>query len=95
MLRSPTFSVQFYRVFWEVIKDNLMDLFHAFHTISLPLYNLNFEVIKFSQNVKMMCGLNNSHICFLNMSFRVFTKVGRNTINQVVEYVVLPTQMAS
>jgi hypothetical protein len=39
------FPVEFYQVFWEVVKKDLMALFHEFHRGSLPLYSLNFGMI--------------------------------------------------
>jgi hypothetical protein len=39
------FLAEFYQVFWEVIKDDLIVFFHEFHQGSLPLYNLNFGTI--------------------------------------------------
>jgi hypothetical protein len=45
------FSVEFYQVFWDVIKDDLMALFREFHSGSLPLYSLNFRTITYYLNV--------------------------------------------
>jgi hypothetical protein len=39
------FLIEFYQVFWEVIKTYLMALFHEFHRGRLPLYSLNFGTI--------------------------------------------------
>jgi hypothetical protein len=39
------FLIEFYQVFWEVIKTDLMALFHEFHRGRLPLYSLNFGTI--------------------------------------------------
>jgi mannosylglycoprotein endo-beta-mannosidase len=30
---------------WEVVKNDLMDMFSAFHKGELPLFNLNFGMI--------------------------------------------------
>jgi hypothetical protein len=46
--KSPVpdgFLAEFYQAFWEVIKADLMALFHEFHQGSLPLYSLNFRTI--------------------------------------------------
>jgi hypothetical protein len=45
------FPVEFYQVFWDVIKDDLMALFREFHSDSLPLYSLNFITITYYLNV--------------------------------------------
>ena len=36
------FPAEFFQVFWEIIKKDLMALFKDFHEERLPLYNLNF-----------------------------------------------------
>lgn len=39
------FPAEFYQVFWEVIKDDLMAIFSEFHLGRLPLHSLNFGII--------------------------------------------------
>jgi mannosylglycoprotein endo-beta-mannosidase len=39
------FSPEFYQVFWNVMKDDLMALFTDFHKGELPLHSLNFGMI--------------------------------------------------
>jgi len=39
------FLAKFYQVFGNVIKEDLMALFHEFHRDSLPIHNLNFGTI--------------------------------------------------
>jgi hypothetical protein len=39
------FPTEFYQVFWEIIKIDLMALFHEFHKGDLPLFSLNFGII--------------------------------------------------
>lgn len=36
------FPAEFYQVFWNVIKNDLLALFDAFHKGELPLFRLNF-----------------------------------------------------
>jgi hypothetical protein len=43
--RPDSFPVEFYQVFWELIKHDIMALFHDFHKGQLPLYSLNFGTI--------------------------------------------------
>ena len=40
-----SFPAEFFQVFWEIIKKNLMSLFKDFHEERLPFYSLNFGVI--------------------------------------------------
>jgi mannosylglycoprotein endo-beta-mannosidase len=39
------FPAEFYQVFWGVIKDDLLAMFHDFHKDSLDLFSLNFGII--------------------------------------------------
>ena len=39
------FPAEFYQVFWEVIKDDLLALFADFHNEDLNLFSLNFGII--------------------------------------------------
>ena len=39
------FPVEFYKTFWEVIRDDLMAMFTQLQQGNLPLYKLNFGVI--------------------------------------------------
>jgi hypothetical protein len=39
------FPIEFYQVFWEILKEDLMALFDNFHEDKLPLFNLIFWVI--------------------------------------------------
>ena len=45
-----SFPAEFYQVFWEIIKEDLMALFKDFHEERLPLYSLNFGVITLLPN---------------------------------------------
>jgi hypothetical protein len=39
------FPVEFYQIFWEIIKGDLMALFKDFYDDKLPLFSLNFGII--------------------------------------------------
>jgi hypothetical protein len=39
------FPVEFYQKLWDVIKDDLISMFHKLHSGDLPLFSLNFRVI--------------------------------------------------
>jgi hypothetical protein len=39
------FLAEFYQVFWQVMKADLMAMFYDFHKGELPLYSLNFGII--------------------------------------------------
>ena len=39
------FPAEFYENFWEIIKDNLVERFNAFHAGQIELFNLDFGEI--------------------------------------------------
>ena len=81
---SDGFPMEFYPVFWSLIKDDLMAMFRDFHNGNLDLYTLNFRVIILIpklQEVKMIQQYRS--ICMLNISFKIFTKVLANRITSV------------
>jgi hypothetical protein len=73
------FLVEFYQVFWEIIKGDLMTLFKEFHEGKLPLFNLNFGVITLLPKQKEESHIKQYRpICLLNVSFKIFIKVMAN-----------------
>jgi hypothetical protein len=91
------FPEEFYQTFWEVIKNDLMDMdmFSAFHRGELPLFNLNFGTIILLPKKENATQIQQYRpICLLNVSFKFFTKVGTNRISEVAHSVVKPTQTA-
>ncbi len=87
------FLAEFYQVFWNVIKFDLLELFNDFHSGSLPLFSLNFGSIillpKYKEAMKIQ---QYRSICLLNVSFKIFTKVAINRIIRVAQKVISPTQ---
>jgi hypothetical protein len=87
------FSTEFYQVFWELIKGDLMALFHEFHQGSLSLFSLNFGTIillpKCAEDLKIQ---QYRPVCLLNVSFKIFTKVLTNCLTSVAHRVIQPTQ---
>ena len=53
------FPAKFYQQFWDVIKGDLMQMFHDLHNGDLPLFSLNFGVISYCQKHKMPAKSNN------------------------------------
>lgn len=83
------FPAEFYQNFWEVIKDDLMNLFRDFHVGDLPLFSLNFGIITLLPKVHEANRIQQYRpICLLNVSFKIFTKVATNRINFVADHVV-------
>jgi hypothetical protein len=87
------FPVEFYQKFWDTIKGNLMTMFHELHSGDLPLFSLNFGVISLIPKAQEVNQIQQYiPICFLNASYKIFTKVSTNIINLVVDHIISPTQ---
>ena len=87
------FPAEFYQVFWEVIKKDLLALFSDFYEEKLPLFCLNFGVISLIPKTNDAKKIQQYRlICVLNVSFKIFDKVGTNRINKVVQSVIQPSQ---
>ena len=62
-----------------MIKDDLMALFADFHKGELPLHSLNFGTIILIPKSKEAKQIQQYRpICFLNVRFKIFTKVDTN-----------------
>jgi hypothetical protein len=93
--RPDGFPAEFYQVFWEVIKADLMALFHDFHKGELPLFSLNFGIITLLPKCQEAIKIQQYRpICLLNVSFKIFTKVATNRINLVAQKAIRPSQTA-
>jgi hypothetical protein len=89
------FPAEFYQSFWEVIKKDLMAMFIAFQNGELPLFHLNFRTIILLPKKENATQIQQYRpICLLNVSFKVFMKVGTNRVTGIAESVVQPTQTA-
>jgi hypothetical protein len=87
------FPPEFYQVFWDLIKDNLMALFADFHQGSLQLNRLNFEMIILLPRKKDAKVIQQYRpICLLNVSFKIFTKVATNRVTTIAQKIINPTQ---
>jgi hypothetical protein len=87
------FPAEFYQVFRGVIKDDLLAMFHDFRKDILDLFSLNFGIITLIPKIENATKIQQYRpICVLNVSFKIFTKVGTNRLNKVARTVVSPTQ---
>jgi hypothetical protein len=78
-----------------VIKEDILALFHEFHKETLDLFSLNFGIITLIPKIENATKIQKYRpICVLNVSFKIFTKVGTNRLNKVEKTVVSPTQTA-
>jgi hypothetical protein len=91
--RPDGFLVEFYQVFWDLIKVDLMALFREFYSGKLPLYSLNFRtIILLPKCAEALTIQQYRPICLLNVSFKIFTKVITNRLAGVAQRVIQPTQ---
>jgi hypothetical protein len=89
------FPVEFYQKLWNVIKGDLMVMFHELHSGDLPLFSLNFGVISLIPKAQEVNRIQQYRpICLLNVSYKIFTKVATNRINLVADHIISPTQTA-
>jgi len=89
------FPPEFYQVFWNLIKDDLMALFTDFHQGNLPLNRLNFGTIILLPKKKDAKVIRQYRpICLLNVSFKIFTKVATNRLSTIAQKIIRPTQTA-
>jgi hypothetical protein len=78
-----------------IIKEDLLPLFADLHREALDLYSLNFGFITLIPKIHNATKIQQyRQICFLNVRFKIFTKVGTNRLNIVAKKVVSPTQSA-
>jgi len=89
------FPPEFYQVFWDLLKDDLMAMFMEFHEGTLPLNSLNFGTIILLPKKKDAKVIQQyTLICLLNVSFKIFTKVATNRLSTVAQKIIRPTQTA-
>jgi hypothetical protein len=68
-------------------------MFESFQRGELPLFHLNFGTIILLPKKENAIQIQQYRpICFLNVSFEVFTKVGTNRISNIAENIIQPTQ---
>ena len=89
------FPAEFYQVFLDVIKFDLINLFKEFHNGTLHLFSLKFgTIILLPKCVEAIKIQQYRPICLLNVSFKIFTKVATNRVMSVAQKVISPTQTA-
>ena len=81
--------------FWEVIKNDLMVLFHSFFTGELDLYRINFASITLIPKEENACTMRSFRpISLLNCNYKIFTKVLTNRSNIVADRLISSKQSA-
>jgi hypothetical protein len=89
------FPAEFYQIFWDTIKGDLLNLFDCLHAGQLELFRLNFGEIILLPKVNEAERIQHYRpICLLNVSFKIFTKVATIRLNTIADVVVRPSQTA-
>jgi hypothetical protein len=89
------FPAEFYQVFWDIIKEDLVAMFFQLQASDLPLFKLNFSIITLLPMKEDASHIKQYRpICLLNVSFKNFTKVGANRITGMAQKIIKPTQTA-
>ena len=89
------FPAEFYKKCWHIIKDDLMPMFHDFFNGHLELFHINFGTITLLPKKEGAIRIEQFRpICLLNVSFKIFTKVGTNRLTQIAHSVVQESQTA-
>jgi mannosylglycoprotein endo-beta-mannosidase len=89
------FPVEFYQTFWSILKDDVMKMFVNFQQGNLQLFKLNYGTIILLPEKENAIQIQQYRpICLLNVSFKIFTKVGTNRVTRVAHTVIRPTQTA-
>jgi len=89
------FPAEFYQHFWDVVKGDLIQMFHELHSGEIPIFSLNFGVITLLPKTQDTSRIQQYRpICLLNVSFKIFTKVATIRVNSVADHLISPTQTA-
>ena len=89
------FPAEFYKKCWHIIKGDLMPMFHDLFSGHLQLFQLNFGTITLLPKKTDAVRIEQFRpICLLNVSFKIFTKVGTIRLTQIAHAVVQPSQTA-
>ena len=89
------FPAEFYKRCWHIIKGDLLPMFHDLFAGRLQLFHLNFGTITLLPKKTDALRIEQFRpICLLNVSFKIFTKVGTNRLTQIAHSVVQQSQTA-
>lgn len=86
---------EFYKKFWDLIKNDLFELLSDFQKGLLNVERLNYGIITLVPKTKDAAQIQKFRpICLLNVSFKIITKVLMNRIYHVMCYIISKNQSA-
>lgn len=84
---------EFYMKFWDLIKQDLLDIINDFHKGLLNNDRLNYGIITLIPKTKDASQIKKFRKIFLlNVSFKILRKVLMNRINDIIAYIVSKNQ---
>ena len=85
------FPAEFHKKCWHIIKGDLLPLFNDLFSGQLQLFQLNFGTITLLPKKTEVVRIEQLRpICLLNVSFKIFTKVGTNRLLLLEHALVFP-----
>jgi hypothetical protein len=86
---------EFYKCFWEQIKDPVLKMFENFHRGDLNLSRLNYSMISLIPELKEASNIKQFRpICLLGVDYKWFAKVLTKKLIDVAESIISATQTA-
>lgn len=87
--------IEFYQVCWDVVKDDIVELFEEFHKGEIEVCSLNYGVITLLPKIQEAAKIQQfSPICLLNCLYKWITKTLALRLERVVDKLILQTQSA-
>jgi hypothetical protein len=73
--KAAGLAVEFYHHYWDIVKWDVMKLFHAFHASTLDVHRLNYGVITLIQKIVGANKISQYRpICLLRCIYKLITK---------------------
>lgn len=87
------FGVTFFKRFWETVKGDIFEMFQDFWKGLLDIKRLNYGVVTLVPKLKEDNTIKQYRsICFLNVDYKIFTKVLTNRLVPVAKKVISKNQ---
>lgn len=78
--------IELYQICWEIMKEDIINLFHDFHTGNLDVSRINYGIITLLPKVEEASKIQQiKPICLLNCLYKWITKTLTIRIEQVVQ----------
>jgi hypothetical protein len=89
------FPAEFYQCFWDVIKEDLKEMFDRFHEGNLDIERLHHGVITLVPKEPDALTIQKFRpICLLNVSYKILTKLLADRLGLVIHKIIADTQTA-